>query len=123
MNQIVDLADRRPPVHYTIRLTHHWDGRIEVFVEDVADDGRSRAAVGAALSKAAEAWGAEPQDAVRLALAAYIDELLSALAACVASLRGYRREHNESQACDAERAAASILAREGATSQSSGQRE
>ena len=57
MSEIVELADRRPPVHYTVRLSHHWDGRIEVFVEDVANDERSRASVGAALAAAADAWG------------------------------------------------------------------
>jgi hypothetical protein len=66
------LADRRPPVHYTVRLTHHWDGRIEVFVEDVSDDARSRASVGHALARAAEAFGslARPEAAAlhRLAL-------------------------------------------------------
>lgn len=60
MSEVVELSARRPPVNYTLRLTHHWDGRVEVFVEDVADDERSRAAVGDALRKAAEAWGMKP---------------------------------------------------------------
>ena len=52
-NNVVALADRRPPVHYTVRLTHHWDDSLEVFVEDVADDDRSRASVADALRRAA----------------------------------------------------------------------
>ena len=52
-DNLVALADRRPPVHYTVRLTHHWDDRLEVFVEDVADDDRSRASVADSLRRAA----------------------------------------------------------------------
>lgn len=54
MNDVVDLSKHRPAVCYTVRLTHHWDGRLEVFVEDVADDARSRAAVAEALQRAAD---------------------------------------------------------------------
>ena len=57
MSEIVDLSARRPPVLYTLRLTHHWDGRVDVFVEDVADDERSRDVVADVLNRAAEAWG------------------------------------------------------------------
>lgn len=56
MSQIIDLADRRPPVTYTVTITHHWDGTIETMVQDVADDERSRAAVGDALKRAAEQY-------------------------------------------------------------------
>jgi hypothetical protein len=51
---VVDLADHRPPVCYTVRLKEHWDGRLEIFVEDVADDERSRKAVADALRRAAD---------------------------------------------------------------------
>lgn len=51
---IVDLADHRPAVCYTVHLVQHWDGRLEIRVEDVADDERSRLAVADALRRAAE---------------------------------------------------------------------
>lgn len=60
MSEVVDLNAKRAPVHYTVRLSHHWDGRVEVFVEDVADDERSRDAVADALAKAADAWRRKP---------------------------------------------------------------
>ena len=53
---VVNLSERRPPVVYTVRITHHWDDRIEVWVEDVADDERSRQSVAAALARAADAF-------------------------------------------------------------------
>lgn len=52
MSEIVSLSDRRSPVNYTVRITHHWDDRLEVFVEDVADDDRSRQSVADALERA-----------------------------------------------------------------------
>jgi hypothetical protein len=54
--EIVEISKRREPVTYTVTLTHHWDDTVEVFVHDVADDDRSRAAVGDALARAAEAF-------------------------------------------------------------------
>jgi len=59
MSEIVSLADRRAPVCYTVRITHHWDDRLEVFVEDVADDERSRASVADSLFRAARIFGAK----------------------------------------------------------------
>lgn len=53
MSELIDLADHRPPVCYTVRLAQHWDGRLEIFVEDVSDDERSRKAVADALRRAA----------------------------------------------------------------------
>ena len=50
---VINLAARRPPVSYTVRITHHWDDTLEVFVEDVADDERSRQSVADALARAA----------------------------------------------------------------------
>jgi hypothetical protein len=54
---IIDLANHRPPVCYTVRLTDHWDGRLEIFVEDIADDERSKSAVANALRRAADMLG------------------------------------------------------------------
>lgn len=50
---VINLADRRQPVSYTVRITQHWDGSLEVFVEDVTDDERSRQSVADALARAA----------------------------------------------------------------------
>ena len=52
-NNVVDLSKKRQPVDYTIRIRHHWDDRLEVFVEDVSDDDRSRRAVADTLERAA----------------------------------------------------------------------
>jgi hypothetical protein len=51
---VIDLANHRPPVCYTVRLIEHWDGRLEIFVEDVADDERSQKAVAESLRRAAD---------------------------------------------------------------------
>ena len=58
VNEIVDLSAHRPPVIYTVRITHHWNDRLEIFVEDVADDDRSRRSVADALFRAARLFGA-----------------------------------------------------------------
>ena len=42
---VITLNDRRKPVSYTIDVTHHYDGTVEVFVRDVSDDPRSREVV------------------------------------------------------------------------------
>jgi hypothetical protein len=44
-NKVVELNSKRKPVSYTIDVTHHHDGTVEVFVRDVSDDPRSREAV------------------------------------------------------------------------------
>lgn len=51
---VIDLANKRPPVCYTVHLAQHWDGRLQVTVQDVADDDRSRKAVADALRQAAD---------------------------------------------------------------------
>jgi len=58
MPEIIDLSARRKPVTYTVTITHHWDDTLDVFVADVADDERSRAAVADALMRAAKQFGA-----------------------------------------------------------------
>lgn len=77
---IYELNERRRPVSYTIRLTHHWDGTIEVFVKDVAGDDRSRASVGYALLRGAQSFNVFPSGAdalYRIALRR-VDALISA---------------------------------------------
>jgi len=44
-DNIVPLARKQKPISYTIEVTHHFDGTVEVFVRDVSDDDRSREAV------------------------------------------------------------------------------
>lgn len=44
-DNVVPLAKKQKPVSYTIDVTHHFDGTVEVFVRDVSDDDRSREAV------------------------------------------------------------------------------
>lgn len=53
MTEVVDLNAKRKPVDYTVRLRHHWDDTLEIFVEDVSDDDRSRLSVADALERAA----------------------------------------------------------------------
>ena len=51
---VISLSERRQPVRYTMHVTHHWDGTLELFVEDVGDDQRSRDAAANALRRAAD---------------------------------------------------------------------
>ena len=51
MSDIVRLADKRPPVTYTVTITHHWDGRMEFFVEGVSEDTRSQRSVADAMQR------------------------------------------------------------------------
>lgn len=53
MAEIIDMFAWKP-VHYTVHMTHHPDGRLEVSVSDVADDPRSLASVAWALGEAVE---------------------------------------------------------------------
>lgn len=53
--EVINLSDRRPQVCYTVRLAQGWDGSLSIWVEDVADDHRSRLAVASALREAADA--------------------------------------------------------------------
>lgn len=58
MADVMDLAEIRKPICYTVRLAQYWNGRIEIFVEDVADDERSRQSIAHALRCAADACDA-----------------------------------------------------------------
>jgi hypothetical protein len=51
---VVRLNDKRDPVLYSVHITQHWDGGVDVFVQDVADDEQSRKAVAYALRRAAD---------------------------------------------------------------------
>jgi hypothetical protein len=54
MSNIVNLSQRRPPIVYTVHVTHHWDDSLEVRVQDVSDDARSKASVADSLRRAAD---------------------------------------------------------------------
>lgn len=54
-DNIIELSKRQAPVTYTVTITQHYDGTIEAFIHDVADDDRSRAAVTSALRRVVEA--------------------------------------------------------------------
>ena len=79
MGDVVKLADRRTPVWYTIRIGHHWTDALEVIVEDVADDPRSRESVRDALRRLAGV-GDLRDAAFALANAAASEPRLAALA-------------------------------------------
>ncbi len=51
MSKITNLNDKREPVTYVLTITHHWDGTLEAFVENVSDSQRSQDAVWSALKK------------------------------------------------------------------------
>lgn len=51
---VISLADKRPPTHYTISLSHHWDDTLEIFVEGISDDPRSKKSAADSLRRAAD---------------------------------------------------------------------
>lgn len=53
-DNLLHLSAYREPVLYSVHVTHHWDGKVEVRVEGIADDMRSRAVASEALLTAAE---------------------------------------------------------------------
>lgn len=57
-NNVVDLMSKRTPVDYTIRIRHHWDDRLEIFVEDISDDERSKSVIADTLERAAQVFRA-----------------------------------------------------------------
>ena len=73
---VIDLWKHRAPVTYTVTITHHWDDTLEVFVQDVADDARSRASVADALRRAADKFGEKPADPQQAREAALEKEVL-----------------------------------------------
>lgn len=80
-DKIIELSKHQKPVTYRLTITHHFDGTIETFVHDIADDERSRAAVGYALRRIAEGFLNEQADAAALRQAR-LDALEEAAKAC-----------------------------------------
>lgn len=50
---VVSLGASRPAITYTVRIRQGWEGELAVWVQDVADDKRSRLAIADALRRAA----------------------------------------------------------------------
>lgn len=75
-NSVINLNSKRPPVAYTISVTHHYDGTVEVFVHDVSDDPRSRGAV----MEAIISWATKHMKAhhIHRAMLTRIDALMGA---------------------------------------------
>lgn len=51
---VVSIGAYRKPVEYTVRLRQGYEGELTIWVDDVADDPRSRQAVADALRRAAD---------------------------------------------------------------------
>lgn len=54
MPEVIKLSGRRPPVCYSVHIIQHWDDRLEVFVDDIASDERSRRSAADAMRRAAD---------------------------------------------------------------------
>ena len=54
MGNVIELAKRRQAVWWTVRIGQHWDDSLEVFVEDIGSDDRSRQSAAAAMRRAAD---------------------------------------------------------------------
>lgn len=50
---VINMNSHREPVIYSIHVTHHWGGEVEVEVEGLTDNGRSHRAAAEALREAA----------------------------------------------------------------------
>lgn len=76
LRKVVDLNSKRPPVTYTVHLTHHWDGNVEAFVENVSDDEQSQRSVREVLIR----WAMKHMtaDHIHFTLLDRIDALMSA---------------------------------------------
>lgn len=59
---VVSINALRKPVTYTIRLRQGWEGELAVWVQDIADDERSRKAAADAMRRAADMIEARGND-------------------------------------------------------------
>ena len=53
--KIINLDLRRPKVCYVVNITHSWDGSLDIRVDGVASDRRSRESIASAMRDAADA--------------------------------------------------------------------
>lgn len=99
MSEIVKLSDHQKPVSYTIHVTHHYSGKVEIFARDVSDDSRSIDAVIAFIIK----WASQHMKArdIHVAMLERIDQLMDAeedtpevkeLSALASACAAYERE-------------------------------
>lgn len=65
MADIVPLDGQREPVRYTIHVDHHWDGAVDVAIEDISADKRSLRVAAYALKLARRAVKRELRKAKR----------------------------------------------------------
>lgn len=54
MGKVVDLADRRPDVCWTVHITQDWNGYLSVQVEEISEDLESRKRAAEAMRRAAD---------------------------------------------------------------------
>jgi hypothetical protein len=52
MSEVIDLSKKREPARYTLHLVHHWDGTVEVLVDDVAETERNKKSITWAMGRA-----------------------------------------------------------------------
>ena len=38
MGNVADINARKPPVCYSLHITHHWDGRIELSISGISEN-------------------------------------------------------------------------------------
>ena len=60
MQNVLNFGDRKRPTNYTVHITQHYDGRMEFWFEDVADDDRSREAIADAMETGAKLLRGSP---------------------------------------------------------------
>lgn len=58
----IELSEHRKPVTYTLHIIHHWNGTIEVLVDDVAETERNKESIVWAMKRALLALENGPVD-------------------------------------------------------------
>lgn len=59
----IHFLGEAPPVEYTVRVAHHWNGTVEIVVEGVGDSRDDRRKIASALLEAAVlVESGEPQE-------------------------------------------------------------
>lgn len=78
-DKVLHLSKYQEPVRYNVQITHHYDDNLEVFVEGVSDDQRSRDSVADSLERAAFVFRqTHPADAMHSIMLAMIDSAMGA---------------------------------------------
>lgn len=58
----VHFLGEKPPVEYTVRVRHHWNGTVEIVVEGVGDSPDDRRKIANALMEAAALVERDPDE-------------------------------------------------------------